>query len=164
MVEEQSIEPAAREILRFLFGDAAENKAHQVYARYAMGDPVSVIAADLKISPSEVYRRMRKIPDQYEETKKMREAFLGLRLRRSLSLIDAHNLKLLEGITEGTLTLTGDQMKDLTRWAKDVAHRLQLHEGKATEITGTDEKLTREQVKAILKEQEDAGDGLCTEF
>lgn len=148
----------------FLFGNKAAKEAHEVYARYAMGDPVSVIATDLGISTSTVYQMMGKMPDQYETTKKAREDFLGLRLQRSLSLIDAHNLRTLEQITEGTLKPTIEQTKELTRWAKDVAHRLQLHEGKATEISGTDEQLTREQVLKILKEQEDAGDGLCTEL
>ena len=147
-----------------LFGSSDDMELHFIYARYAMGDPVSLIAADLGCSESQIHAKMRKRPEQYEETKKQREAFTGLRLQRSLSLVDAHNLRILEDITEGRIEPSHELMKELNRWSKDVAHRLQLHEGKATEITGSDEKLTRKQVMEILKEQEEAGDGLCTQL
>lgn len=149
----------------FLFGSKDDQEHEKIYARFAMGDPVSVIAADLGVSESIVYKRMRKYPDLYEETKKAREAFIGLRLQRSVSLIDAHNLRILEDITEGRINPTQEQMKELNRWSKDLSTRLQLHEGKATAIIRTDDKkLSREEALKILEEQKEAGDGLCTDI
>ncbi len=80
MIEEQNM---------LLFGNSEEKELHFIYARYAMGDPVSMIAADLGISEAKVRTRMSTQPERYEEIKKQREAFTGIRLQRSLSLVDA---------------------------------------------------------------------------
>lgn len=146
-----------------LFGETKDSLVEHVYARYAMGDPISVIASDLKVSEHTVFQMMRKIPDKYEETKQAREAFLGLRLRRSLSLVDAHNLRLMEGITEDRITPTAEQMKDLTRWAKDVAIRLALHEGKPTASVKFDTRESLEDIEAWLTKVRAAGNGLNLE-
>lgn len=156
-------EPAIED--RLLLG-GEDSKSAWIYARYAMGDPVSVIAAATNKSPAQVLAIMRERPKEYEQTKQLREHFMGLRINRSLSLIDAYNLRVLEALTEGHLSasLTGDVVKKLGRIAKSLAHRHQLHEGKATEIVQSlDKVMTMDEMKDRMKEMENAGDAIPTE-
>lgn len=147
-----------------LFGDKKQDNIEFIYSRYAMGDPVSLIAADLGIAESEVRRKMRTQPDKYEDTKKQRECFLNIRLRRSLSLVDAWNLRQLELLIEGVKPPTAEVVKELGRIAKDIFNRLQLQEGKATEIVKVEDKrLTIDEMKAKIKKIEAAGDGINKE-
>jgi len=143
-----------------LYGDEKEAKVQHVYARYAMGDPVSVIAANLGIKESEVLLMMRTRPDEYEQTKLAREAFIGVRLQRSVSLVDAMNLRLLEDITENRVTPTDDQMKAISRWIKHASERLALHEGKPTSSVKLDVSETLEEIEAWTKKVRAAGNGI----
>ena len=149
---------------RLLFG-GKDNTRAWIYCRYAMGDPVSVIAADAEMSEAKVLEMMRELPKEHEQTKKLREAFLGLRIQRSLSLVDAHNLRVLEALTEGTLeeVCKPEVIKELGKLAKDLANRVRLHEGKATEIIRLDdEELSVDDLKKRIAEMEDAGDAIAT--
>ena len=149
---------------RLLFG-GKDNTRAWIYCRYAMGDPVSVIASESNMSEMKVLEIMREEPKEHEQTKKLREAFLGLRIRRSLSLVDAHNLRVLEALTDGALEdgCKPDVIKELGKLAKDLATRVQLHEGKATAIVRVDdEELTIDELKQRLREMEAAGDAVAT--
>lgn len=149
---------------RLMFG-GKDNTRAWIYCRYAMGDPVSVIASESDMSEAKVLEIMREYPNEYEQTKKLREAFLGLRIQRSLSLVDAHNLRVLEALTEGTLEegCKPEVIKELGKLAKDLANRVQLHEGKATQIIRVDdEELSVDDLKKRLAEMEAAGDAIAT--
>jgi hypothetical protein len=147
-----------------IFGDAKQNTLAEIYSRYAMGDPVSVIAADLGCPEVTVRRMMRTRPDDYEETKKLRECFLHIRLRRSLSIIDAINLRNLEALLEGRSKLSADAIKELCKLSKDIFNRLQLQEGKATEIVSVEDKrMTIPEMEAKIKKIKAAGDGINRE-
>ena len=146
-----------------LFGSDDQKTMAHIYARYAMGDPCSVIAKDFGVDVSTVVRKMRTMPEKYEETKKARECFLNIRLRRSLSLIDGWNLRQLEKLIEGQLT-GSDTIKELGKLAKDIFNRLQLQEGKATEILKVEDKrMTIDELKAKIQKIEEAGDGISRE-
>lgn len=144
-----------------IFGDKEQSSLACVYARYAMGDPCSVIATDLGCTEADVTRKMRVMPEKYDETKKARECFLNIRLRRSLSLVDAWNLRQLEDLIEGRLSVTSDVVKELGKIAKDIFNRLQLQEGKATEILKVEDKrMTIPELEAKIKRVKEAGDGI----
>lgn len=146
-----------------LFGETKDHgKAAWIYARYAAGDHVGTIAADAGLSIQQVYEIMKTCPDDYEKTKQRREQFCGLRLIRSLSLIDAHNLKILEELDNEKLEVTADTVKELSKLCKDLAHRVQLYEGKATEIIKSkrDDIITLEEAEARIAEARAAGTGL----
>ncbi|MBN2182098.1 MAG: hypothetical protein JW715_09290 [Sedimentisphaerales bacterium] len=64
-----------------------------IYARYAMGDPVSVIAAEGNLSPGQIYAIMREKPERFAEAKKERDAFFELRLNEFSDLIDQLSLE-----------------------------------------------------------------------
>ncbi len=150
--------------LALTFGDPKEKGVQFIYSRYAMGDPVSVIAADLNCSPESVVRMMQMQPEKYEDTKKQRECFLNIRLRRSLSLVDAYNLRQLELLIEGIMPPSAEVIKELGKLAKDIFNRLQLQEGKATEIVKIEDKrLTIPEMKAKIQRIEAAGDGINRE-
>jgi hypothetical protein len=149
---------------RLFFGSGDDNTHAWIYSRYAMGDPVSVIASETGLSEAKVLGIMRELPDEYEQTKKLREAFLGLRLKRSLSLVDAHNLRVLEALTEGLLVdaCKPEVIKELSKLAKTLADRVRLNEGKATQIIRIDdEELSLDDLKIRMAEMEEAGDGLA---
>lgn len=149
---------------RLMFG-GKDNTRAWIYCRYAMGDPVSVIASEAGMSEQVVLEIMRELPKEHEQTKKLREAFMGLRVQRSLSLVDAHNLRVLEALTEGTIdeACKPDVVKELSKMVKTLAERVRLHEGKATQIIRTiDEELSVDDLKQRLTEMEAAGDGLAT--
>ena len=105
-----------------------------IYARYAAGDHIGTIASDANKSVTQIYEIMKSCPDDYEKTKVRREQFTGLRLNRSQSLLDAWNLRQLEKLDKDGHDLTLDQIKELVKLNKNLAHRIQLHEGKATAI------------------------------
>lgn len=149
------------EELRLSFG-GRDNTRLWIYARYAMGDQLEVIAADCGKSEAQVLTLMREMPEEYETTIKAREAFSGLTLKRSQSIIDAYNLRLLEDLNSGKLVATTETIKELGKLVKEIANRVRLHEGKATaHIRVDDVELSLEEYKRRLDEVEDAGDALC---
>lgn len=150
------------EELRLSFG-GRDGKREWIYARYAMGDQLEVIAQDCGITKAKVLELMREMPEAYEETIKAREAFSGLTVKRSLSIADAYNLRMLEKLNDGTLEPTPDLVKEMSKLVKELANRVRLHEGKATAIVRVDdEELTLEGLKEKIKKVEAAGDGLAT--
>ena len=149
-----------------LFGEKSKKGLREwIYARYACGDPVSVIAAEEGISTNEVYLLMKSCPDDYEKTKVQREQFNGVRIVRSLSLVDAHNLRVLEGLLDKTISeiVLSEAFREIAKIGKDLAHRVNLFEGKATEIV---EQQTREkpmpldEMERRIAEAKNAGDGI----
>ena len=60
---------------KFLLGGET-NDRYWICCRYAMGDPVSVIASEVSMSEEEVLKSMGKLPEEYEEAKKTREKCL----------------------------------------------------------------------------------------
>jgi len=154
------------------FGADRENDRAAAYARYAMGDPVSVIASDMNKSESAILAMMRERPEEYEETKKKREDFTGVRVNRSLSLVDATRLRLLEILAEekdlknelrDKDSVVSKLLNKLGEWEKSLSHRHQLYQGKATDIVKHEEVRTIEDVEQKIKEIKDAGDGLAVE-
>jgi len=146
-----------------MFGESKDHgKAVWIYARYACGDSINVIAHDAELSVHQVYEIMKSCPAEYEETKKRREQFTGLRLVRSLSLIDAWNLKKLEELDNEVMT--PDTIKELSKLCKDLAHRVNLYEGKATEIIKSQrsDTITLEEAEARIAEAKAAGTGIDT--
>ena len=146
-----------------LYGGGKDGKAEEIYARYAMGDPISKIAEDAGVSISSLYTIMQRKPDAYESSKQAREDYLRLRVRRSLCLLDAYNLRLLEDLTEGKLDPDANTMKHLATLVKDLAHRDQLYQGKATEIIRDDRVLSIEELEERIQAVKNAGDGLAIE-
>lgn len=136
-----------------LFG-GRDGDREAIYARYAMGDFIDVIAADADRSVPAVYNLMREKPADYERSKQAREAFSNLRVQRASSVADGRLLKKLEA---GTLNAT-----ELIRAADSLATRVRLIEGKATEIVGEEAPKTLEDLEVRMKEIRDAGDGLAT--
>jgi len=145
-----------------LYGDVSDKLAQlqHVYAMYAMGDPVSVIAKSLGKTEPEVHRMMKTRPDDYEATKQAREAFIGVRLQRSVSLVDAMNLKKLEDWREGRSSPTIDELKAIDKWIKHASDRLALHEGKPTSAVKVDVSETLEEIEAWTKKVRAAGNGI----
>jgi len=153
------------ESCQLIFGETKDHgKREWIYARYACGDHIGTIASDSGLSIQQVYDIMKSCPDDYEKTKTQREQFCGLRLIRSLSLLDAYNLRLLEDLTEEKLIATPDTIRELSKLCKDLAHRVQLYEGKATEIIKSkrDDAITLEEAEARIAEAKAAGTGLDT--
>ena len=156
--------PDDSEEYALMFGPGPNNDRAYAYSRYAVGDPLSEIAKDSGLSIQDVLALMRQRPSEFAETKQMREDFERLRVQRSLSIIDDHNLGVLEGIQAGTVVVDKDLRKELTKMAKDLAHRHALNEGKATaHMKITDELLTDEEVRDRLKAQDEAGHGLAVD-
>lgn len=150
----------------FLFGSPYEKEIEQLYARYAMGDPLEIIAADAGKSVKELMAQLRRMPEKYEETEKARAMFTGTRLRRTLSLMDAHNLQVMEDLRTGRLMSEEkvEAQKHIAKLANGIFTRLQLHEGKATEILKIEDKrMTIPELKDYIQKIEEAGDGICRE-
>ena len=59
-----------------------------IYARYENGDGVADIARQLDKSESYVYAKMRRVPEKYEDVKKIREENHNVRIRRVRGLAD----------------------------------------------------------------------------
>ena len=151
------------ESCQLTFGEAGDScKREWIYARYACGDHIGTIAHDALMSPEHVYNIMKSCPDDYEKTKVRREQFCGLRLIRSLALMDAWNLKKLEELDNGEVA--PENIKGLLGLCKDLAHRVQLYEGKATEIIKSQrsDAITLEEAEARIAEAVAAGTGLDT--
>ena len=152
------------ESCQLTFGEAKDHaKREWIYARYAAGDHLGTIAADAGLSANQVYDIMKSCPENYETTKMRREQFTGLRLIRSQSLLDAWNLRMLEDMDNEKVTVTPDIIKELVKLNKDLAHRVQLYEGKATEIVDmqTREKpLPLEEMERRIAAAKAAGDGI----
>ena len=151
------------ELCQLTFGEADDGgKREWIYARYACGDHIGTIAHDAQISPEQVYNIMKSCPDDYEKTKIRREQFCGLRLIRSVSLIDAWNLKMLERLD--VEEVSAETIKELSKLCKDLAHRVQLYEGKATEIIKSQygDAITIEEALRRIVEAKAAGTALDT--
>ena len=110
-----------------------------IYARYENGDGVADIARHLDKSESYVYARMRRVPEKYEDVKKIREEKHNVRIRRVRGLADKIVLDYLEDI-ESDSEKAGDAIDKVSRIAKEYAHRVQLAEGKSTENYGVNGK------------------------
>ena len=149
-----------------LFGDQNKQGLREwIYARYACGDPVSVIAKEEAISIQKVYAIMNSCPEDYEDTKVKREQFNGLRIVRSLALVDAHYLRVLEAMLDDNVStlIKSEAFKELSKLSRNLALRVQLYEGKATEIIEqqTREKpMPLEEMRQRLEDAESVGTGL----
>ena len=110
-----------------------------IYARYENGDGVADIARHLDKSESYVYAKMRRIPEKYEDVKKIREENHNVRIRRVRGLADKIVLGYLEEIGDDKEKVTSE-IDRVNRIAKEYAHRVQLAEGKATENYGVNGK------------------------
>ena len=110
-----------------------------IYARYGNGDNVADIARHLEKSESYVYSRMQRVPEKYEDVKKIREEKHDTRIRRVRGLADKIVLDYLEDI-ETDKEKAGDAIDKVSRIAKEYAHRVQLAEGKSTENYGVNGK------------------------
>ena len=62
-----------------LFPSGRDGDRAAAYARYAMGDPVSMIASDLATSPGQVYAMMQERPEEYQKAKRTRQDYLDSR-------------------------------------------------------------------------------------
>ena len=69
-----------------------------IYARYGNGDNVADIARQLEKSESYVYASMKRLPEKYEDVKKIREEKHDTRIRRVRGLADKIVLGYLEDI------------------------------------------------------------------
>lgn len=110
-----------------------------VYARYGNGDNVADIARQLEKSESYVYASMKRIPEKYEDVKKVREEKHDIKIRRVRGLADNIVLDYLEDIADDK-EKAFDQIDRVNRIAKEYAHRVQLAEGKNTENYGLNGK------------------------
>lgn len=110
-----------------------------IYARYENGDGVADIARHLDKSESYVYAKMRRVPEKYEDVKKIREENHNVRIRRVRGLADKIVLGYLEEIGDDKEKATSE-IDRVNRIAKEYAHRVQLAEGKATENYGVNGK------------------------
>ena len=106
-----------------------------IYARYENGDGVADIARHLDKSESYVYARMRRVPEKYEDVKKIREENHNVRIRRVRGLADKIVLGYLEEVVDDS-EKAASEIDRVNRIAKEYAHRVQLAEGKATENYG----------------------------
>ncbi|MHC4782969.1 MAG: hypothetical protein ACYTE0_07955 [Planctomycetota bacterium] len=115
-----------------------------IFAQYEAGKPVSAIAAEMKVSESAVYARMRMRPKTYEELKKVREELYCRRLRRVRGLADELALDYLErqyakrqkAKSEKAIEKIDEQIEKVLKIGKLFADRVQLAEGKATANLG----------------------------
>ena len=139
-----------------IFGfDKKQAKEEWAQEQYATGASVFEIAAALNIQIPTVYNYLKCDPERYEKGKERRELMSGFRVTRSLGLGDRKVHDRLED--------EGDDIsnKELLAFVKELAHRQQLQDGKPTDITRVDrEELTTEDIKALIKEQEEAGTGI----
>lgn len=110
-----------------------------IYARYENGDGVADIARHIDKSESYVYAMMRRVPEKYEDVKKIREENHNVRIRRVRGLADKIVLGYLEEIGDDKEKATSE-IDRVNRIAKEYAHRVQLAEGKATENYGVNGK------------------------
>ena len=110
-----------------------------VFARYENGDNVADIARKLDKSESYVYSRMQRVPEKYEDVKRIREEMHSTRIKRVRGLADKIVLGYLEDIESDKEKAT-DAIDRVNRIAKDYAHRVQLAEGKNTENYGVSGK------------------------
>lgn len=110
-----------------------------IYARYENGDNVADIARQLEKSESYVYASMKRIPEKYEDVKKIREEKHDTRIRRVRGLADNIVLEYLEDIADDREKACG-AIDKVSRIAKEYAHRVQLAEGKNTENYGLNGK------------------------
>ena len=102
------------------------------YARYEDGKGVAEIALELQKSESYVYAKMRRIPEKYEDVKRVREENHNVKIRRVRGLADSMVLEYLEEM-QADKEKAFQEIDRINRIGKDYAHRVQLAEGKATE-------------------------------
>ena len=116
-----------------------------IFAKYESGKPVSEIAAEMKISMSRVYAKMRVRPKTYEEIKCAREELYCRRLRRVRGMADEVTMgylerladKIAEAKTEEEFDALYGQIEKVLKIGKQYGDRVQLAEGKATANVGT---------------------------
>ncbi len=115
-----------------------------IFAKYESGKPVSEIAAEMKISMSRVYAKMRVRPKTYEEIKCAREELYCRRLRRVRGMADEVTMgylerlaeKIAEAKTEEEFDALYGQIEKVLKIGKQYGDRVQLAEGKATANIG----------------------------
>jgi len=115
-----------------------------VFAQYESGKPVSAIAAEMKISMSRVYAKMRVRPKTYEEIKCAREELYCRRLRRVRGMADEVTMGYLERLADKIAAAKTDeefdalyeQIEKVLKISKQYGDRVQLAEGKLTANIG----------------------------
>jgi len=143
--------------------DEKHKRNEWIYARYACGDSVKDIARDAGITPKRVYEIMKSCPENYEETKARREQYCGLRLMRALSLIDSQILRFVEDASQKEFEeLDPRTQRELRLLIGDLSHRVQLHEGKATQIIQSQfsDSITLDEAEKRIADAKAAGMGL----
>jgi hypothetical protein len=116
-----------------------------IFSQYELGRPVSEIAAEMKISESKVYAKMRVKPKTYEEAKKAREEQSDRRVRRISGMADGFVLSYMEGLNKkkDDPDLSDEEKQKVfaeidrvARIGKQYSERILLAEGKATANAG----------------------------
>ena len=124
---------------------------HWIFAYYEDGMAVSKIAHEVKLTEQQVYVRMRQHPETYEDIKKIREKMYRTRIRRIRGLSDTITEGYLDRISDKIIACHSDEELDklyeqidihnVQKIGKSYADRVQVAEGKATSIIGTDNNL-----------------------
>lgn len=116
-------------------------ETRRIYGMYEDGQSVSFIAVEIGKSETYVYTKMRRVPEKYEDVKRMRQESKNSRLRRISSLADMNNERYMEDMWDDS-EMAAENIDKINRIGKEYAHRLQLIEGKATENYGVGGKGT----------------------
>jgi hypothetical protein len=116
-----------------------------IYAQYEEGRPVSEMAAEIGKAENYIYAQMRRLPEKYEDIKRVREERYNLKLRRIQGLADKITLEYLERLdAQINDPKTTDEEKDklyaeidkVQKIAKQYSDRVLLAEGKNTQNVG----------------------------
>ena len=106
-----------------------------IYEMYEDGKSVSFIAAEIGKSEAYVYAKMRRIPEKYEEVKRVRQESENILMRRVRSLADMTNERYMEEMWADS-ERAADNIDRIGKIGKEYDRRIQLMEEKATENTG----------------------------
>lgn len=116
-----------------------------ICAQYEEGRPVSQMAAEMGKGIEFVYAQLRKMPEKYEDIKRIREERYNLTLRRVRGLADKITLEYLEildeklhrkGISDLEKEKLYAQIDQVQKIGKQYAERVLLAEGKNTQNVG----------------------------
>lgn len=122
-----------------------EFQTQYILFMYEDGKSVSEIAAKIKKTESYVYAQLRKMPEKYEDIKRIREERYNLTLRRVRGLADKITLEYLEildeklhrkGISDLEKEKLYAQIDQVQKIGKQYAERVLLAEGKNTQNVG----------------------------
>ncbi|MBW8036447.1 MAG: hypothetical protein FVQ79_12690 [Planctomycetes bacterium] len=103
-----------------------------IYGMYENGKSVSFIATKIGKSEAFIYTKMRRIPEKYEDVKRIRQESENILMRQVRSLVDMTNKRYMEGIW-GDSEMAADNIDRVGRIGKEYDRRIQLAEDKATE-------------------------------